>query len=123
MKGDGGDDSDHCASRRRRAILGGHVDVGRQCEFRNCGHNHGFPKPSASDRQSLGGRRLSLILGLDGRATALYDACLSSLSMWDQYTKILGLFGGGMAGLFAAGVFTRWTNGPGIVLGSLASVE
>lgn len=77
---------------------------------------------SASERRSMiVARALSLILGLAGTASAIFMAYLKSPSMWDQYTKILGLFGGGMAGLFAAGIFTRRTTGPGAVVGFLAS--
>lgn len=79
-------------------------------------------KSTASDRECLNfARALTVALGLAGTAIALYMAVLRSTSIWDQYIKILGLFGGGLAGLFAAGIFTRRTNGPGMVLGFFAS--
>lgn len=52
---------------------------------------------------------------------ALYMAYLESTSMWDQYSKIIGLFGGGLAGLFAVGILTRRTTAPGALLGFLGS--
>ena len=42
-------------------------------------------------------------------------------SLWDLFTKILGLFGGSLAGLFALGIFTRRANGPGALIGAMAS--
>ena len=42
-------------------------------------------------------------------------------SLWDIFIKILGLFGGSLAGLFALGIFTRRSNGPGALVGAVAS--
>jgi Na+/proline symporter len=41
--------------------------------------------------------------------------------MWDQYSKVIGLFGGGLAGLFAVGIFTRRTTGFGAIVGMIGS--
>jgi len=41
-------------------------------------------------------------------------------SLWDQFMKILGLFGGSMCGLFCLGIFTKRANGPGAIIGALA---
>ena len=62
-----------------------------------------------------------MILGVIGTGFACYMAYLNSTSMWDQYSKVIGLFGGGMAGLFAVGIFTRRANGVGAVVGFIAS--
>jgi SSS family transporter len=79
-------------------------------------------KSNASDPECLNfARVLTVVFGLAGTALALYMAVLQRTSIWDQYIKILGLFGGGLAGLFVAGIFTRRTNGPGMVLGFFAS--
>ena len=79
-------------------------------------------RPAASDRRSLGlARWLTLLLGAAGTGFALYMAWLGSTSMWDQYIKIVGLFGGGLAGLFAAGIFTRRTTGAGALVGFAGS--
>ena len=66
-------------------------------------------------------RWLTALLGLLGTALAMYFAFLQTMSMWDHYIKIIGLFGGGLAGLFVAGIFTRRINGPGVVVGMLSS--
>src|SRR3546814_19649606 len=44
-------------------------------------------------------------------------AILENASMWDQYLKVVGLFGGGLAGMFLAGVFTRRIHATGIIIG------
>ncbi len=66
-------------------------------------------------------RWLTALLGLLGTALAMYFAFLKTASLWDHYIKIIGLFGGGLAGLFVAGIFTRRIHGPGIVIGMVAS--
>jgi len=78
--------------------------------------------PEASDHRCLRlARWLTVILGVVGTALGLYMAWLESTSMWDQYSKIIGLFGGGLAGLFAVGIFTRRTTAAGAFCGFLAS--
>ena len=79
-------------------------------------------RPAAADHRCLVlARWLTVALGVIGTGFALYMAYINSTSMWDQYTKIIGLFGGGLAGLFAVGIFTRRTNGPGAIVGFIAS--
>ena len=76
----------------------------------------------APDRQCLNlARWLTVILGAVGTGFAAYMAWLGTTSMWDQYTKVIGLLGGGLAGLFAVGIFTRRANGAGALLGFLGS--
>ena len=78
--------------------------------------------PEAPDSRCLAlARWLTVLLGVVGTGFAVYIAYLGSTSMWDQYSKVIGLFGGGLAGLFAAGIFTRRTTGPGVVVGFTAS--
>ena len=78
--------------------------------------------PGASDRHLLAvARWLTLLLGVLGTGSAVLMAVLNSPSMWDQYMKVIGLFGGGLAGLFALGIFTRRTHAAGAIAGFLAS--
>jgi len=78
--------------------------------------------PGAADRRCLTlARWLTVVLGVVGTGFAIYMAYAGSTSMWDQYSKVIGLFGGGLAGLFAVGIFTRRTTGLGAVVGFLAS--
>ena len=79
-------------------------------------------RPDADDRRRLNiARALTVLLGVLGTGFALYMAMLNSKSMWDQYIKIIGLFGGGLAGLFAVGIFTRRANSVGAVVGFFGS--
>jgi SSS family transporter len=77
---------------------------------------------NVSDRKCLVlARRLTVLLGAVGTGFALFMAYLNSPSMWDQYSKVIGLFGGGLAGLFAVGIFTRRTTGFGAIIGLVGS--
>ncbi|QEC52402.1 SSS family transporter [Anseongella ginsenosidimutans] len=79
-------------------------------------------KPGATDKQHLKvARYVTLALGLVGITAAIYMAMLDSASMWDQYLKVVGLFGGGLAGMFLAGVFTRRIHAAGILTGFFTS--
>lgn len=66
-------------------------------------------------------RAVTVGLGIAGTGLALYLAAHPGGSMWDQFQKITGLLGSGLAGLFAAGIFTRRTSSRGIVLGFAVS--
>ncbi len=79
-------------------------------------------RPAAGDAQCLRlARVLTLLLGVMGTGSAAFLAALRSPSMWDAYLQILGLFGSGLAGLFAAGIFTRRAGAAGALLGFFAS--
>jgi Na+/proline symporter len=78
--------------------------------------------PNATDRQSLRlAKAFTLGLGLLGTGSALYMARLRDTSMMDQNLKVLGLFGGGLAGMFAAGMLSRRITTAGALAGFLAS--
>jgi Na+/proline symporter len=79
-------------------------------------------KTDLSDHASLGlARQFTIGLGVIGTGSAVYMAYLQSTSMLDTYFKIIGLFGGGLAGLFAAGIFTRRASGPSVLIGFFVS--
>jgi SSS family transporter len=59
-------------------------------------------------------------LGVLGTVLALLFASSNIRSLWDQFMKILGLFGGSMCGLFCLGIFTKRANGPGAIMGAVA---
>jgi len=74
-----------------------------------------------SERGYLRLARVStFILGALGIVLALLFASSDIKSLWDQFMKILGLFGGSMCGLFCLGIFTKRANGPGAIIGALA---
>ena len=77
--------------------------------------------PDAEDAQLLRlGRFLTLGIGLVGMATALTMASLEIKFLFDAFNKILGLFGGALAGMFLLGVFTKRTGADGAIRGTLA---
>ncbi len=78
--------------------------------------------PHAADHRCLTlARYLTILLGIIGTGSAILMAVLNNESMWDQYMKIVGLFGGGLAGLFALGIFTRRASGWGAIAGFVVS--
>ena len=79
-------------------------------------------RPQVTDRHCLYlARWFTVALGVVGTVLALYMAVIENRSLWDQYLRIVGLFGGGVAGLFVVGIFTRGANGLGAVVGFFAS--
>jgi solute:Na+ symporter, SSS family len=69
--------------------------------------------PKSSQRASLWVARLATAaVDVAGTGFAIYMAYLQSPSVWNQFLKIMGLFGGGLGGLFLAGIFTRRTSRP-----------
>jgi len=79
-------------------------------------------RPRASDRARLRlARLLTVALGAFGTLTALVLAQAGVHSLWDLFQGIVGLFAGGLAGLFVLGLFTRRANGAGALVGAAAS--
>ncbi|MBS1601597.1 MAG: sodium/solute symporter [Bacteroidetes bacterium] len=77
---------------------------------------------TATDRQCLRfARRSTVVLGALGSLIAMYLVYLQNASIWDQYLKIIGLFGGCLAGMFAAGIFFPRINSTGILVGFFVS--
>ena len=79
-------------------------------------------KKNASDKQCLQfARWFTVLLGAAGSGIAVYLVYLQNASIWDQYLKIIGLFGGCLAGMFAAGIFFPRINSNGIIMGFVLS--
>jgi SSS family transporter len=78
-------------------------------------------RPDAPDSRCLRlARILTLVLGILGTGTALVLAPLNIMSLWLTFAKMLGLVGGGLAGMFALGVFTRRATAAGALTGFVA---
>jgi SSS family transporter len=74
------------------------------------------------DRDALAFARLvTVLLGIIGTLAAAWLAWVETQSIWDQFLKMMGLFGGGLAGLFVAGIFTRRTHQTGVLVGFVVS--
>lgn len=66
-------------------------------------------------------RIMTLTVGIIGTLLALVMAHWGISSLWDQFNTILGLFTGGLGGLFVLGIFTRRANAKGAIIGLLIS--
>ena len=66
-------------------------------------------------------RVTTVVIGAFGTGAALYVATLNVPSLFDQFMAMLGLTGGGLAGIFALGVFTKRGNGVGALVGAVCS--
>lgn len=80
-------------------------------------------RPAAQDADKLRlARGLTMGLGAAATGVSLALATFDVGSLWDTFQAAMGLFGGGLAGLFALGIFTRRANAPGALVGAIASV-
>jgi Na+/proline symporter len=66
-------------------------------------------------------RSITIVIGLIGTALALVMATWGISSLWDQFNMIVGLFAGGLGGIFVLGVFSKKTNGAGALTGLVVS--
>ncbi len=81
-----------------------------------------FLRPKATDNQRFRFARFSTLgLGLVGVGIAFWLVYLQNSSIWDQYLKLTGMFGGCLAGMFIAGIFVRQITSGGMLLGFLLS--
>lgn len=80
-------------------------------------------RPRSSDRVRLRlARYLTGGLGVLATLTSIALATFDIGSLWDTFQGMMGLLGGGLAGLFALGIFCRRANGRGAMTGAIASV-
>lgn len=66
-------------------------------------------------------RGITILVGIIGTGLALMMASWGISSLWDQFNMIVGLFAGGLGGIFLLGIFSKKANGPGALIGLLAS--
>ena len=80
-------------------------------------------RPQAPDLSCLRlARWLTVALGIIGTGTAAWMAFMDISSLWDMFLIIVGLFGGGLAGLFVLGAFTKKANSTGALIGFAISI-
>jgi SSS family transporter len=83
---------------------------------------YGRFRPTAPDGRRLRvARGVTVAVGLAGMAFALVMAGWEIKSLWDQLSRFIGLFAGGLGGLFLLGILTRRAHGAGAVVGLVAS--
>jgi solute:Na+ symporter, SSS family len=79
-------------------------------------------KPDATDYMSLVlARYVTVIIGVLGTSFALLMVSWDIKSLWDQFNIIVGLFIGGLGGIFLLGMFTKKAHGIGAILGLIIS--
>jgi SSS family transporter len=79
-------------------------------------------KGEVSEARALGvARGLTVILGALGTGAAWYLAGTQATSLFDTYMKLLGMAGGGLAGVVALGMFTKRASGWGVLVGAAVS--
>ena len=84
-----------------------------------------FYRRSISDRKESFYLQLAkvftIIIGVLGTGLALMMATWGISSLWDQFNMIVGLFAGGLGGVFLLGIFNPKANGKGALTGLLLS--
>ena len=79
-------------------------------------------KGDATDRACLAlARWVTVAVGLAGMGFALVMTGWDIKSLWDEFSKVIGLFAGGLGGLFLLGIFSRRAHGIGALVGLAAS--
>lgn len=84
-----------------------------------------FYRKFAADRSEksylLLARLITVVVGVIGTGLALVMAQWGIASLWDQFNMILGLFTGGIGGVFLLGIFFRKASAWGAVIGLILS--
>jgi len=79
-------------------------------------------KSNNDDKKYLAVARLvTVVVGLCGMGFALAMATWDIQSLWSQFVKYIGLFGGGLGGLFILAIFTRRAHSTGAMIGLIGS--
>lgn len=78
--------------------------------------------PGRSDKSYLTFARLmTILIGVIGMGFALLLAGSEIKSLWDEFSKIIGLFAGGLAGLFLLGMSSKRATTGGALIGFAVS--
>ncbi|PCE63036.1 sodium transporter [Sediminicola luteus] len=87
-----------------------------------CNDFHSRFAHGVSDTQLLKvARYATVVTGILGLGLALWMAHSNIKSLWDQFYKYLGLFTGGLGGLFLLGMLTKRAHATGALFGLLCS--
>lgn len=66
-------------------------------------------------------RIITIVIGIGGTSLALWMATMGIPSLWDQFNMLIGLFAGGLGGIFLIGILTNRANAQGAILGFIGS--
>jgi solute:Na+ symporter, SSS family len=79
-------------------------------------------RPQITDRHALKAARwITVALGVIGTGMALTMAVLKTPQLFETWLRLLGLVGGGLAGMMALAMFTRRTTSAGALMGAAVS--
>ena len=79
-----------------------------------------WPLSRESDYLRLA-RWITVVIGVIGTAIAWIMATWGISSLWDHFNMIVGLFAGGLGGVFVLGIFVKRASGYGALIGLVAS--
>ncbi|MBJ7882127.1 sodium/solute symporter [Gelidibacter salicanalis] len=87
-----------------------------------CNDFHMHFKPGVNDHKLLKiARIVTVVTGVLGVLLALWMASSNIKSLWDQFYRFLGLFTGGLGGMFLLGMLTKRANATGTLMGLVVS--
>lgn len=87
-----------------------------------CNDFHLHFRPKVNDRKLLRIARVAtMVTGVLGVLLALWMASSEIKSLWDQFYRFLGLFTGGLGGMFLLGMLTKKANAKGTLMGLVVS--
>ncbi|MFK5972866.1 MAG: sodium/solute symporter [Flavobacteriaceae bacterium] len=87
-----------------------------------CNDFHSHFRPEVKDKKMLYIARVATIItGVLGVLLALWMASSNIKSLWDQFYRFLGLFTGGLGGMFLLGMLTKKANSTGTLIGLVFS--
>lgn len=66
-------------------------------------------------------RIITIVIGIGGTSLALWMASMGIPSLWDQFNMLIGLFAGGLGGIFLIGILSTRANAHGAILGFIGS--
>ncbi len=81
-----------------------------------------FSKKKNAKRDLMVSRLGTLLFGILGTGVAISFVYMGNTSLWDTFLSMLGLVLGALCGLFMAGIFLPFVNGPGALLGTVSGV-
>jgi solute:Na+ symporter, SSS family len=84
-------------------------------------YNKLFPKDEKGTHSLRFARFITVLVGSLGTFFAILMASMGIPSLWDQFNMLIGLFAGGLGGIFLIGILSSSSNGPGAVVGLLCS--
>jgi SSS family transporter len=78
-----------------------------------------FRKDTPESRRLYVARWITIVAGGLGTLLALYMASFDLPSLWDTFSEVMGLIGGGFGGVIVLALLTKRANTPGVLIGTV----